>query len=137
MLAIELSIIHDLVLAEVLLLEVSEAVRLNPALESELADVVVALASDDFTGAGLEAQPSHIMSLAILLVVALPDGVALELVWLRHKVVGRGDASGVRHLVAHHWDVHDGGLHAHHHLGLLLLVHHLGLRLWLVLRYRG
>jgi len=126
------------VLAKVLLLEVSEAVGLNPALEGELADIVVALASHDFAGASLKAQPSHIVSVAILLVVALPHGVALELIWLGHKVVGRRDASWVRHLVAHHWDVHNGSLHAHHHLGLLLLlVHHLGLRLWLMLRYRG
>ena len=148
---VELTIIEDLVLAQILLLEVSEAVGLNVALESELTDIVMALASHDLTGTRLKAQPGHLVSLTILLVVADPHGVALELIWLGHEIVGRGDAHRVRHLVPHHWHVHYGSLHAHHHLRLLhhhlgllhhhlgllhhhlgLLLHHLGLRLWLL-----
>ena len=125
---IELTIIEDLVLAQILLLEVSEAVGLNEALESELTDIVMALASHDLTGARLKAQPGHLVALTILLVVADPHGVALELIWLGHEIVGRGDACGVWHLIAHHWDVHYGGLHAHHHLGLWL---------WLLVSYGG
>jgi hypothetical protein len=107
LLPIELAIIEDLVLSHVLLLEVSEAVGLNEALETELADIVEALSSHDFTGAGLKAHPGHVEALSILLVVAHPDGIALELIRGRHEVIGRGDAHGVWHLVAHHGDVHD------------------------------
>jgi hypothetical protein len=107
LMAIELSIIEDLVLSKVLLLEVSEAIGLNKTLESKLTDIVKALSSDNFTGAGLKAHPGHIATLSVLLVVALPDGIALELISGRHEVVWRRDAHWVWHLIAHHGDVHD------------------------------
>lgn len=107
LMAIELSIIEDLMLTKVLLLEVSKAVGLNITLESELADIVKALSSYNFTGAGLKAHPGHIVALSVLLVVALPDSIALELIRGRHEVIWRGDAHWVWHLIAHHGDVHD------------------------------
>lgn len=94
-------------LSKVLLLEVSEAIGFNKTLESELADIVKALSSHDFTGAGLKAHPGHIVALSVLLVVALPDGIALELIRGRYEVIWRRDAHWVWHLIAHHGDVHD------------------------------
>lgn len=60
-------------LAEVLLLEVSHPVLLDPALQHELADVVITLTSDDLTCASLEGLPGHAMLLTVLLVVTFPD----------------------------------------------------------------
>jgi hypothetical protein len=107
LLPIELTIIEDLVFSHVLLLEMSEAVGLNISLETELADIVKALSSHDFTGAGLKAHPGHIEALSILLVMTYPDSITLELIGGRYKVIWRGDAHGVWHLIAHHGDVHD------------------------------
>ena len=128
----ELTVIHDEVLPQVLFLEVRHAVALDPALQNELADIVMALASHDLAWSGLEGHPSHIMVLAVLLVVALPHGVGLELVRLRDVVALGRDAAGLGHRVASDRDVGDGCLHhglshwLHHglHWGLHGLLHH-------------
>ena len=128
-LAVELSIVHDEMLAEVLLFEVCEAVAFDPPLQNEFADVVVALASDDLTCSGLEGHPSHGVLLTVLLVVALPHGVGLELIRLGDVVTLGRDAARLGHRVAGDWHVGDGGLHhglGHwlHHWLLHRLLHH-------------
>jgi len=115
LLAVNLSIVHDEVLPKVLLLEVCEAVALDPALQDELADVVVALASYDLTRPRLEGHPGHRVLLPVLLVVTLPHGVRLELVWLRDVIALGRDVSCLGHLVSRDWHVGDGCLH--HWLG--------------------
>lgn len=137
-LAVELSIIHDEVLAEVLLFEVCEAVAFDPPLQNEFTDVVVALASDDFTCSGLEGHPSHGVLLTVLLIVALPHGVGLELIRLRNVVALGRDAARLGHRVASDWHIGDGRLH--HGLGhwlhhwLLHRLHHGLLHHWLTHR---
>lgn len=115
--------------AKVLHFEVSQAVGVNEALQGEVANIIMAIASHDLTRACLKPQPGHFVLFTILGVPALPHGVALELIWVGHKVVGRGDAGWVRHLVARYWDISYS-----HHLRLLLLCY-LRLRLWLRLGY--
>ena len=131
--AVDLTVVHDQVLPEVLFLEVSHAVAFNPALQNEFTDIVMAFASHYLTWSGLERHPSHFMVLAVLLVVALPHGVRLELVRLRDVIALRRDAGGLRHRVAGDRDVGDGCLHhglshwLHHglHRGLHGLLHRL------------
>jgi hypothetical protein len=96
----------------------------------------VALASHDLTRPRLEGHPGHRVLLTVLLVVALPHGVRLELVRLRDVIALGRDEGCLGHLVARDWHVGDGCLHhrlrLHHGLGHWLH-HRLGHRLthWL------
>jgi hypothetical protein len=122
-LAVDLAIVHDEVLPEVLLLKVCEAVALDPPLQDELTDVVVALASHDLTRSRLEGHPGHRVLLPVRLVVTLPHRVRLELVRLRDVIALGRDEGWLGHLVARNWHVGHGCLHhglshrLHHWLG--------------------
>jgi hypothetical protein len=146
LLAVDLPIVHEGMLPEVLLLEVCEAVALDPTLQDELTDVVVALASHDLTRSRLEGQPGHRVLLPVRLVVTLPHGVRLELVRLRDVIALGRDEGWLRHLVARDWHVGHGCLHhwlghrlAHwlHHWLAHRLHHKLSHRLhhWLLLHH--
>lgn len=91
------AIVEDDMLAKVLLLEVSHAVRFNVALKNELSDIIATLASEDLAWGSLELHPSHVMVFTILSVGALPDGIGVKEVSRWHWVRGRRDANRLRH----------------------------------------